>query len=216
MKPWRSKALLGVLFVLAAIIIVRLFYIQVVNSKYYKSQALGQQTGFSEVKGHRGEVFFTESKEAEGSASSGELKSFAINKDKWTVYAVPKNIIDHGAFAEAISENMDYSSEAVISKLQSSPSYVIFKKDVPEAEVVKLKNLKLEGLYFESSKARYYPQEALASQVIGFVGGGEGTGQYGIEGFYETILEGKTGIKENKNGFDLINAQNPESFLNGS
>jgi stage V sporulation protein D (sporulation-specific penicillin-binding protein) len=37
--------------------------------------------------------------------------------------------------------------------------------------------------------AREYPQGKIASQVIGFLGG-EGLGQYGIEGFYDEILSG--------------------------
>ena len=53
-------------FMLAAIIIGRLFYIQVLNRKYYQSQALGQQAGFKKIQGDRGEVFFKNSKESHG------------------------------------------------------------------------------------------------------------------------------------------------------
>ena len=63
MSNWRPNVFLFLFFLLAAIIIVRLFYIQVLNKKYYSAIALGQQTGFQEVQGNRGEIFFENSKE---------------------------------------------------------------------------------------------------------------------------------------------------------
>ena len=36
---------------------------------------------------------------------------------------------------------------------------------------------------------RYYPQEAFASQLIGFIDNNL-QGQYGIEGYYDDILKG--------------------------
>ncbi|OGZ69433.1 MAG: hypothetical protein A3F47_01730 [Candidatus Staskawiczbacteria bacterium RIFCSPHIGHO2_12_FULL_38_11] len=214
-RNWRPKILLFFLFIIAAIIIVRLFYIQVLNKKYYSAIALGQQTGFQEVQGNRGEIFFENSKETKGAKASGEMKSLAINKEKWLVSAVPKNIKDKDEFAEVLSLTIKESKEWVISKLGESDSYVVIKKDLSQEDADQLKKLKLQGLSFESTPERYYPQESLASQVVGFLGG-DGIGQYGIEGFYEDILKGKKGIKEERKGLDLISSNNSDNFLNGS
>src|SRR4051812_15087992 len=92
MKNWRLGLVLGVVFLLAAIIVGRLFFVQVLNRKLYFAQALGQQSGFSEVQGKRGEVFIEKSKDTLGKAGSGDIKSLAINQEKFTVGAVPKNI----------------------------------------------------------------------------------------------------------------------------
>ena len=42
---------------------------------------------------------------------------------------------------------------------------------------------------------RYYPQKFLAAQVVGFFGG-EGRGQYGVEGYYDNKLTGETKFQE--------------------
>ncbi|OGZ65736.1 MAG: hypothetical protein A3D34_03535 [Candidatus Staskawiczbacteria bacterium RIFCSPHIGHO2_02_FULL_33_16] len=214
MKNWRLHILLFCFFILAAMIICRLFYIQILNHKLYQSQALGQQTGFWEIQGSRGEVFFKNSKDNDGNYGLGEEKSLAINKEKWVIFAVPKKIKDKNNFAEILSNPLQETKEFIITKLKESESYVVLKKDALLSQVTDLKNLKLEGLSFESTTARYYPQEELASQVIGFVGGNN-NGQYGIEGYYDEILAGKQGVKEEKRGLNLLNFEN-EEMLNGS
>ncbi len=224
------------IFIIAAIIIVRLFYIQVLNRKFYSAIALGQQTGFKEVQGNRGEIFFENSKETKGARGSGEVKSLAINKEKWLISVVPKNIKDKNNFAEILSaainpvrgqgdsgespanqtsNGVKESKEFILSKLSESDSYVVIKKDLSQEDADQLRTLKLQGLSFESVPERYYPQANLASQVVGFLGGNE-IGQYGVEGYYEDILKGKAGIKEERKGLDLINADNSDNFLNGS
>lgn len=215
MRNWRPKIVLFFMFILAAIIIGRLFYVQILNRKLYSAIALGQQTGFQEVQGNRGEIFFENSKETRGGKGSGEVKSLAINKERWLISTVPKDIKDKNNFTEVLSTVIKEPKEFVISKLNSSDSYVIIKKNLSQEDVDPLKKLKLQGLSFESVATRYYPQENLASQVIGFWGGNE-VGQYGIEGYYHDILKGKAGIKEEKRGLDLINSNNNQDSLNGS
>ncbi len=215
MNSWRLKVIVCLFFVLAAIIIGRLFYIQVLNHKYYQSQALGQQVGFKKIQGDRGEVFFKNSKESHGNIGSGETKSLAINKEKWLVATVPDNIKDKDAFAGIVSSYTGLSREFILAKIKESDSYVVLKKDLAPEDVKKLKEASIQGLVFENSVARYYPQEELASQVIGFLGGGN-AGQYGIEGYYEDILEGKEGIQEQKSGLGIINSGSNEESLNGS
>ena len=215
MRNWRPKILLFFIFILAAIIIVRLFYIQVLNRKFYSAIALGQQTGFSEVQGSRGEIFFENSKESKGVSGSGEVKSLAINKEKWTISAVPKDIKDKNSFADVLGQVIKEKKESILSKLGEADSYVVIKKDLSQDEINPLKKLKLQGLSLESTPARYYTQEDLASQVVGFLGGDQ-NGQYGIEGYYEDILKGKAGIKEEKRGLDLINSTASQDYLNGS
>lgn len=216
MNSWRLNIILVLCCILAAIIIGRLFYIQVLNRKYYQSQALGQQAGFKKIQGDRGEVFFKNSKESHGRLGGGELKSLAINKEKWLIAAVPKNVKDKDAFANTVSGYVGLSKEFILAKMKESDSYVVLKKDVAAKDIKELKTAKLEGLVFEDSTARYYPQEALASQVIGFLGGGDNTGQYGIEGHYEDILKGKEGIQEQKTGLNIISFEDGEESLNGS
>lgn len=214
MKDWKSKLFLSSILLLAAIIISRLFYLQIINSKFYQSQALGQQAGFSQTLGNRGEIFLSNSKEDHGNSNSGQIKSLAINKDKWLISSIPSRIKDKEVFAKDLSNIIGDTKESILSKINSSDSYIVLKKDLSDNEVSSLKGLNLEGLTLENDSGRYYPQEDFMSQVVGFVGG-DNNGQYGLEGYYNNILQGQEGINEQKKGFDSI-GYDSFSYLNGS
>lgn len=215
MKNWRSGIFLFLFFLLAAVIISRLFYIQILNHKFYQSQALGQQAGFKEIKGNRGEIFVGNSGESHGNNSSDQTRGLAINKESWLIFTIPKQIKDKNSFADILIKSLQgITKESIILKLEKSDSYAMIKKDLSAEDINEIKKLKLEGLYWENTPSRYYPQEQLASQVIGFMGGGD-SGQYGIEGYYEDILRGKKGIEEKGGGLDLIDSEGL-SNLNGS
>src|SRR3989344_3840975 len=200
---WRLKIFLSCIFLIAAIIIACLFYIQVVKHKFYQAQALGQQSNFAEVSGLRGKVFFENSKENQGDFGVDGIKSLAINKDVWQVYAVPSKITDKDNLAPILADILELPEESILSKLEKSGSYTIIKKELSDAQVKVIRELKVPGLGLEALPNRYYPQEAMLAQVIGFLGG-DNTGQYGLEGYYDDILKGKEGIKEEKRGLGII------------
>jgi len=215
MKNWRLNLILIFIFIFGAGCIVRLFYLQVLSHKFYQSQALGQQAGFREINGFRGQIFFANSQENKGAEGTGETKSLAINRDTFVISAMPAEIEDKDIFVKNLAEIIGGTPESVFSKLEGQTSYTAIKRGVSQEDVEKIKSLNLKGLYWERTPARYYPQETLASQVVGFLGG-EGKGQYGLEGYYEQDLEGKPGIKEEKKGLDLIFSQDAMGSLDGA
>lgn len=214
MKNWRLNIVLFLVLVCGAGCIARLFYIQVLSHKFYQSQALGQQAGFKEINGARGQIFFTNSQESKGAEGTGETKSLAINKDSFVISAMPDEIDNKDIFAKNLAEAIGEMPEFVISKLDGQTSYTVLKRGLSQEDVDKIKTLNLKGLYWEKIPARYYPQETLASQVVGFFGG-EGKGQYGLEGYYDEKLAGKSGIKEDKKGLDLIFSPDIPGSLDG-
>ncbi|MDO8486618.1 MAG: penicillin-binding protein 2 [Candidatus Staskawiczbacteria bacterium] len=215
MKSWRLNAVLTLIMIFGAAIIGRLFYIQILNHKLYQAQALGQQSGFSEVHGQRGEVLFRNSQESKGAYGTGDVKSLAINKERWAVFAIPQEVEDKDIFSELLGNAIGESKEFVFLKIENRDSYTIIKKDLSKEYIDEIKKIKLNGAYLENIEGRYYPQEEMASKIIGFWGG-DGVGQYGIEGYYEDVLKGQSGIKEDKKGLDQINFLSTEADLNGS
>jgi len=208
MKTWRINLVLIFIIIFGAAIISRLFYLQIIKHGFYQAQALGQQVSFKEVKGSRGEVFF-----------KGGEKSFAINKERWVVYVLPEEIENKAQTAEVLSKNLDKPQDLILSKIEEGDYYTVIKNRLTKEEVEKVENLNLEGVYCEEFPGRYYPQETLASHVIGFLGGDE-KGQYGIEGYYDEILKGKEGFKEERKGFILLDSlfgsENLEPVEDGS
>jgi cell division protein FtsI (penicillin-binding protein 3)/stage V sporulation protein D (sporulation-specific penicillin-binding protein) len=214
MRNWRVNTILIIFFIFASIVIGRLFFLQIINHKFYQSQALGQQAGFSEVQGKRGQIYFQNSQESKGESGSGDVKSLAINKDLWILSAGPENIVDKKIFSKKVSEIISVNTEFVFSKIENKQGYTIIKKNLSENEKNKLKELDLEGLVLDFETSRYYPQGELSAHVIGFVNK-DGLGQYGIEGYYNDILTGRKGIKEKKTGLNSI-GQDGVLSLDGS
>jgi len=212
---WRVNTILILIFIFGAAIISRLFFLQILDRKLYEAQALGQQVAFNNIVGSRGQIFCENSQETKGSRGSGEVKSLAINKDNWTISANPKDIKDKAAFAEALSKNIGEIQDQILSELNSEDSYIILKKNLSTADLDKIKALNLNGLSWQNVPQRFYPQGEMASETIGFFGG-SGSGQYGVEDYYEDILKGKSGVQEERSGLDSIFSNDNQISLDGS
>ncbi|KKQ18614.1 MAG: Peptidoglycan glycosyltransferase [Berkelbacteria bacterium GW2011_GWA1_36_9] len=201
--------------VFGAAIISRLFFVQIINHKLYQAQALGQQAGFASVTGARGQIFSQSNQQTKGTKGSGETKNLAINKDSWTISANPNDIPDKPAFAKVLSGYINQTEDQLLSEINTQDSYIVLKKDLTSDELDKIKALNLDGLYWQNNPVRFYSQGDFAGQVLGFLGG-EGSGQYGLEDYYEDILKGKSGIKEKKKGLGSIFSDNNKMSLDGS
>jgi len=216
---WRTSLILIIIFVIGAAIIGRLFFLQVLERKLYEAQAFGQQTDFTNITGSRGQIFCMTSQDTKGvggySESFGDLKSFAINKDSWTLSANTGDIPDKQLFAKILGQNINQTEDEILSEINSQSPYVVIKKGLSSSELDKIKFLNLKGLLWKNVPERFYPQIEMASQVLGFVGG-QGSGQYGVEGYYDDILAGKSGIQQDKSGLGSVFSNGTQISLNGS
>lgn len=211
LKNWRANTVLFLIILIGAVIISRLFFLQIIERKHFQAQALGQQTGFLNITGDRGQIFCKNNQE---NKDWGEIKNLATNKDSWTVSAILKDIPDKEIFAETLSSYIDMTKEEILSVLSLQENYAVIKRKLSSDQISKIKQINLGGLVWDNNPERYYPQEEFLAHVLGFLGG-SGTGQYGVEGHYEDILKGKFGIKEEKKGLESIFSENNIS-LDGS
>jgi len=201
---WRTNFILIIIIIFGAAIVYYLFNLQILQYKLYEAQALGQQVNFTSEAGKRGQIFCTTSQETRGatvtSGISTEEMGLAINKENWKIFVDPQKILDKNIFAQTLSSKINQTPEEILSKLKNQNSYVLIKSNLTPYELVEVKKLKIDGLLWRNDPERFYPQQELASQVLGFLGG-TGVGQYGVEGYYEDILKGKIGVEEEKLGF---------------
>jgi cell division protein FtsI (penicillin-binding protein 3)/stage V sporulation protein D (sporulation-specific penicillin-binding protein) len=207
-KSWRANLILILFIIFGAAIVSRLFYLQILEHKLFAAQALGQQVGFSSVAGYRGQIFCH-------SGESGGIKSLATNQNSWTISVNLKEIDDKQAFAKILSSALDQTEDQIIAKLNNQDSYITLAKGLSDDELDKVKEKDLAGLSWQNNPVRFYPQNDFVSQVVGFLGG-EGSGQYGIEGYYEDSLKGKSGIMERKSGIDFLFSSASPTSLDGS
>ena len=179
MKQWRINLVLVFIFIFGGLVVYKLFFIQVLNSDFYRALAKGQALYNLEetVQNARGEIFFR----------GGE--PLAINVE-WPLVAVsPLEIEDKESAAENLSVILEMDKDEILNKLTGDDLYLILKKKITQSQVAAIKDLNAKGIYLQKELGRYYPQEDLASQLVGFLNA-EAMGQYGLEEYYDDILRG--------------------------
>ena len=168
-------------FIAFSLISYRLVSIQYLDASKYQSYAQFQHTDEFKLYSKRGEIL---------DRNGTELAISLIEK---TVYANPKEVLDPSYLAEVLSGLLNTSKEELESKLGDKElGFVYLKRKIAAEEAEKVARLDLGGIYIQDETKRYYPQEELAAQIIGFTGTDD-NGLYGIEIQYESILRGVDG-----------------------
>lgn len=200
MKKWRIFLVVFIFFLGGAAITSRLIYIQIMQYGYYRALARGQESSYASMTGERGRIFL----------KGGE--PLAINaKEKYVSFNTKKIAeIDRESVIKKISPIIKKSEKDILEIIKSGNEVVELKAGLSDEEYNELKNLNIDGIDLNERLVRQYPQDTMASQVVGFVGG-EGVGQYGLEGYYEDTLKGKDTFESN--GFYSGNFNGSDIYL---
>ena len=185
-----------VFLLFAIIIMIKLFYLQVLNHDYYATLSLSTHEIQQKLYPVRGQILLEDSR-------SGDEYPAAVMKEYCVIYAVPKEISKENVeeMTEKISAILNFDEEEKenlrlkLSK-EDDPYEPIAKKQEPVI-VDQIESLGYEGIYFLGESYRYYPEGNLGSNLLGFYGLDEDvgwSGKYGLEGYWEKELAGKGGF----------------------
>lgn len=203
-KP--NKTMLQRMFiVLLCVVIVtvgvsgyRLSLIMLVRGEKYQSLASEQQLYDSLITAPRGNIY------------DKNMNVLATSTTAWTVYITPNGINKltdetkketvRTLIADGLSGILNVDREKVYEDTGKKSYYVIVKKKVDKETSDKVRTFITENKDYELTKyigldettKRYYPNNNLASVVLGFVGDDE-QGLAGIESYYDTSLTGQPG-----------------------
>ena len=184
----RITLLLFMVLVVAGVVSVRLYSLQVGAHAEYAQQAENQRAASSAIQPERGGVFLQD--------ENGGLYPLAVNREYVTVSVVPKEVTDSKAVADILVSALGIDRHDIETRLakQDDP-YELIQKKVPDDAAQRIQEASLKGIHLDKESYRYYPAGDLASQIIGFVGmnGDHPAGQYGIEASWEDVLRGKQG-----------------------
>lgn len=187
-KGSRSKFLAIIVIGLMAIFVVRLFYLQVIQHDYYVAKANAEQIRRDTIPAKRGEIFAMD--------GSSPFK-LVMNEKVYTLYADPKTIKekDHDKIKEVIRQvaggNLRPNIEDLLSRTETRYQILGTKLNRKQAELIKAE--KLNGIGFQETTQRVYPEGGLAAQTLGFVNA-ESKGQYGVEANFDDRLKGTDGM----------------------
>jgi cell division protein FtsI/penicillin-binding protein 2 len=175
----------GAIFFIFGVIILRLFYLQVIRHDYYKAQALSDQQKQYVIAADRGTI--------EAHQGSG-LIPLVLNEKLYTLYADP-TLVKHPATDAQKMAAVTKGDTAQYAKLMKTKNsrYVILAKKLSEDQMKRITALKLPGVGLQAQDYRTYPQDSLAAQLLGFVNN-DGKGTYGIEQALNAPLSGTPGL----------------------
>jgi len=177
MRKIRTLFLFIVFALWAAIILGRLFYLQIIKGEYYQALAFGQQVSLQDSLAQRGDIFFNDGKNI-----------LAQNVLVPVLYIFPDQIPESDkeqivqTLASVLGEDVD-----IIAKQVESQNVIKREINNEQYKILRAKNFK--GVSLSQTSLRVYPYKSLAAHITGFVNR-EGRGQYGVEEYYDDILRG--------------------------
>lgn len=181
---WRYRATLLFFLIIFGLIIMRLFYWQVVKAQ--ELSAIGQAQYDQQVvsQAQRGEI------------ETSDGFTIAADKLAYLVYTNPKVVGNKQAEADTLSKLLNIKSATISALLNINKFWVPIKSDVDNSVKEKIAAKKLPGVGFQQETVRYYPEASMAAHLLGFVGkdaNGNNYGYFGLEGYYNRLLSGKDG-----------------------
>ncbi len=170
-------------FLFACVLVLKLFFLQIVHSNDYKDKADRQYATPSGDIFERGTIFLSKNDGTQvvgGAVMSG-----------FKVAIKPKEIIDVEATFTALNEikKIEYDDFiAKSSKINDPYEEIAYHLTKEEADAISA--LKLKGVSIFKESWRFYPGGSSAAQTLGFVAykGDDKVGQYGLERFYNSVL----------------------------
>jgi cell division protein FtsI (penicillin-binding protein 3) len=114
----------------------------------------------------------------------------AVSIEVDSVYADPHKIVDAEKSATDIAQVLKIDKEEVRRRLKGRGSFEWVQRKIAPAEAQQLKGLGVPGIFFLKENKRFYPNGALGSNVIGFVGL-DSRGLEGLEEQWDNLLSVK-------------------------
>lgn len=186
----RAVILILVFLAVAAVLLIRLVYLQVIVAPSYSAQAQEARTVGFDIQPRRGTIY----------DRNGTV--LATSVDATTIYANPSEVDDADGTATQLAavlggDKGDY--ESILEQSGTSFAFVKRKADTDVAE--KVKELDLDGIYFIADTKRVYPNGQVGAQIIGLTDV-DGNGLTGLESYYDDILSGQAGRYEAERGMN--------------
>lgn len=179
-----------------AAICLRLVWLQVIDHSEYVEQAARQQERTIEVAPRRGFLY------------DRNLHALAMTVQATSVYAVPIEIASksdpeadrkYHAAAETLARIVHTdphdsftSAPRIAARLRASRNFAWIARRLNEKTIARIKSLHMNGIYYQQEFKRYYPNQQLAAQVLGYVGA-DNNGLGGLESEYDKALRGVPG-----------------------
>jgi cell division protein FtsI/penicillin-binding protein 2 len=175
-------------FVWVCAISGRLFWLQIVRHQEYVERAEKQQSRTFEVAPRRGVLY------------DRNLRELAMTVLVDSIYADPSEIDDKQTAAHALAaivhtdrEDSFTSEKEIAERLANGRNFAWIARRVTPRVSAAVHALNMKGIYFQKEFQRFYPDNQIAAQVLGYVGTDD-NGLGGLEEKFNRRLRGVAGI----------------------
>ncbi len=165
----------------------RLFWLQIMRHQEYLDRAQKQQQRTFEVAPRRGVLY------------DRNLHELAMTVQSDSLYAVPTEIEDKKTAARVLAaavhtdaSDAQTSEEQIANRLAKNNGFAWIARRVSPEVSSQVRALNLKGVYFQKEFQRFYPDNQIAAQVLGYVGVDD-NGLGGLEQKFEPQLHGVPG-----------------------
>ncbi len=183
----RFVALIGILILWVTVIAARLVWLQVFRHADYAEREMRQQSRSFQIAPRRGVLY------------DRNLQPLAMTVLVDSVFAVPSEISDKDAVARQLArivhedpEDHFTTAHDIDARLHRSRDFAWVARKVDASVAVRVRALGLKGVYFQKEFKRFYPDNQLAAQVLGYVSMDD-NGLGGIEHRFDADLHGDPG-----------------------
>lgn len=181
---WRSVAALAVFIAVAATLLGRAIYLQIVDQQFLQAQGKERHLRVVEVAAHRGMIL---DRNGEPLAVSTPVDSLWMNPQELS--AAPQQI---PALAHALG--MPVPDLNVLIKQNAGKEFVYLARGMDPYLAQKVVALNIPGVYTQREYRRYYPTGEVTAHVLGFTNVDD-RGQEGLELGYNDWLQGISGAE---------------------
>ena len=184
----RLRRMLLIIFIVILFFVIRVGFIQFVQGEKLQECAYEQQTLDRAINAKRGTIYDATGKNI--LAISASVETVTVNPTN-----IPKDKKE--PLAKFLSETYDLDYENTLKKINKKSSIETIVRKIEKEDADKLRvwldeNDVTTGVNIDEDTKRYYPNNELASQIIGFCGS-DNQGLNGIEAKFDKLLVGEKG-----------------------
>ncbi len=176
----KMVVMMAVFVLIFMILILRMCYIMISRSEYYKERADDLHERERTIKAERGLIY-----DRNGIA-------LATNQSVCTVSVIHNQIKEPEKVIDVLSDILKMDKTTIKKRVEKVTSIEKIRSNVPKELGDQIRAYKLDGVMVDEDYSRFYPFDMLASKVIGFTGG-DNQGIIGLEVKYDEYLQGQEG-----------------------
>lgn len=171
---------------LAASLIARAAYVQLINAEFYRNEGKQRQIRSVEIPASRGDLL---DRHGDPLAISAPIPSLFGN---------PAELAEQPELMRKVASLLNQDADRLLERVNAAAArglvFMYVQRHVPPEIVDQVLALNIRNLDVMSEYRRYYPSAGAAAHVVGFTGIDD-DGREGLEMAYDDWLSGETGLR---------------------